>query len=131
MIKSCILLYFHLYLEIGEKTQTDVTKNDYFSSLNFCLNTQSVKVWWRYSISDMNTRQLCIESHTKRKKILWRSITCSYIWYVDISKCVYWLDTYFVKVWWKYVLPNTNTVQFCDIIFRKMVSKIKNPVTLG
>ena len=28
------------------------------------------------------------------------------------------LDTHFVKVWWSYVLPNTNAVHYCDIIFR-------------
>ena len=42
------------------------------------------------------------------------SITCSCIWYI----CAIWFDTYFVKVWYRYVLPNTNAVQFCDVIFR-------------
>ena len=54
---------------------------------------------------------------------------------------MYWLDTYSVKVWWTYVLPNTNAVDFCYVFFRhwvvlpiclKKISKIeKNRVTLG
>ena len=51
----------------------------------------------------------------KRNKIKDRSIICSYIWYVNKSKYAYWLDTHSVKVWWRYVLPNTNAVHFCDI----------------
>ena len=33
-------------------------------------------------------------------------------------KCVYWLDTHSVKVCWIHVLPNANSVHFCDIFFR-------------
>ena len=29
-------------------------------------------------------------------------LTCSHIWHVNISKCVYWLDIHSVKVWWRY-----------------------------
>ena len=47
--------------------------------------------------------------------------TCSHIWHVIISKYVYWLDTQSVKVWWSYVLPNTNAVNFCDIFRHKSV----------
>ena len=43
------------------------------------------------------------------------SITCSYIWHMETSKCAYWLDTHSVKDWWRYVLPNANAVHFCDI----------------
>ena len=42
----------------------------------------------------------------------------SYIWLIDTSKYAYWLDTRSVEVWWSYVLPNSNAVNFCDIIFR-------------
>ena len=58
------------------------------------------------------------ENALKRYKIKWHSITCSHIWHVDISKCVYWLDNHSVKVWWRYVLPNANAAHFCDIIFQ-------------
>ena len=45
----------------------------------------------------------------------------------------------FVKVWWRYVLPNANAANFCYILFRhsvgnlprKTVSKIKNSAPLG
>ena len=53
----------------------------------------------------------------KRNKIKGCSITYSHIWYVDISKCVYCLDTHSVNVWSSYVLPNTNAVLFYDIFF--------------
>ena len=42
----------------------------------------------------------------KRIKIKGPSITCSYIWHVNISKYVNWLDTHSVNVWWRYVPPN-------------------------
>ena len=59
--------------------------------------------------------------NTQRFKNKGHSITCSHIWHVDISTCVYWLATYFVKVWWRCVLPNANNaVHFCDIFFRHM-----------
>ena len=54
----------------------------------------------------------------KSNKIIGPSITCSYIWHIDTSKCAYWLDTYSVKVWRSYVLPNTNADHLCDIFFR-------------
>ena len=40
----------------------------------------------------------------KFNKIKEPSITCSYIWHVNISRCVYWSDIHFVKVLWRYVL---------------------------
>ena len=75
----------------------------------------------------------------KRNKIKWLSIACSYIWHIDISKYVYWLDIQSVNVWWRCVLPNANAAHFCDIFFRhsvgdlprKTVSKINNPAPLG
>ena len=54
----------------------------------------------------------------KHNKIKEPSITCNYIWHIVTPKWAYWLDTHSVKVWWSYMLPNTNTVNFCDIIFR-------------
>ena len=72
----------------------------------------------------------------KRNKIKGPSITCNYIWHIDVSKSLYWLDTHSVKVWLRYVQPNANAAHFCDIFFshkvmaylpRKTVSKIKNP----
>ena len=48
----------------------------------------------------------------KRNKIKRRSITCSHICYISISKHAYWLDIHSLKVWWRYVLPNTNVVHF-------------------
>ena len=52
----------------------------------------------------------------RRNKINEQSITLSHTWHIDIAKHVYWLDTYFVKVWWRCVLlPNANAVYFCDI----------------
>ena len=52
----------------------------------------------------------------KRNKIKGCSITCSHIWHVNIPKCVFQLDTKLVKVWWKHMPPNTNTVHFCNIV---------------
>ena len=46
----------------------------------------------------MNDRQKCMKIPKKRNKIKWRSVTCSHIWHVDISKYVYLLDTHSVKV---------------------------------
>ena len=45
----------------------------------------------------------------------WLSITRSYMLYINTLKCEYWLDTHSVKVWRRYVLPNTNAAHFCDI----------------
>ena len=63
----------------------------------------------------------------KRNKIKWRSITKSHIWHIYISKYVYWLNIHSVKVWWRYVLPNTNAVLFCDIFFRFMAMFSSSP----
>ena len=83
---------------------------------------------------------LC-KTHKKRNKIEGRSITCSHIWHVNISKCVYWLETHSVKVWWRYVLPNVNAAHFWDVFFRhravfpsgnkRTVLEIINPAPLG
>ena len=65
-----------------------------------------------------------------------------YIWNVKASPNFYKLFcTHSVKVWWSYLLPNTNGVHFCYIIFRhravfpscnkKAVLEIKSPATLG
>ena len=64
------------------------------------------------------TFQTCSDIWKIPKKRNWigkSSITCSHIWLVDIPKCVY---IHSLKVWWSYVLPNTNAVNFYDIIFR-------------
>ena len=58
---------------------------------------------------------VCRKIPKKRNKIKGPSITCSYIWDINISKYVYWLDTHSMKVWWRYVLPNTNAVHYWDI----------------
>ena len=42
-----------------------------------------------------------------------------YIWHINTSKCVYLLDIYCVKVWWRYVSPNTNAIHFCDFFSEK------------
>ena len=68
----------------------------------------------RFNNPDMKGRQIPKE----RNKIKGPSKTCRYIWYINTSKCVYWLDIHCVKVWWSYVLLNTNDVHFCDIILR-------------
>ena len=70
----------------------------------------------------------------KHNKIKERAITCSYIWHI-ISKCAYWLDTLSTKVWWKYMLPNTNATHFSLIEFfetllqgkKEVTSYLKNP----
>ena len=90
---------------------------------NACINSQSVKVWWRSNTSDMNSRQLCTKIPKKRNKIKKRSITGGHIWHIYISKCVYWSDIHSVKVWWRYVLPNKNTVHFCDLFLRHRAQK--------
>ena len=88
------------------------------SKFVYWLDTQSVKVWWRYNNSDMNDRQKCMKTPKKRIKTKWRSITCSYIWHVDISKYVYWSNTHSVNVLWRYVLLNANAAPFSDVFFR-------------
>ena len=104
------------------------------SKYAYWLDTYFVYVWWRYkhecsSILYENTQK-------KRNKIKRRSITCCQIWHIDKSTCVFWLVTHSVKVWWSYVLPNTNDAHFCDITFRhkvvlptysKNLLKIKKP----
>ena len=79
------------------------------------------------------------ENTLKHNKIKRRSITCSHIWLINTSKCMYCLDTHSVKVWSRYVLPKTNAVPLCDIIFKQgnifdlpkqSVTKIKNLATL-
>ena len=49
------------------------------------IHTQSMKVWRSYNTSVINGRQLCGKSQ-KRNKIRGRSITCSHISHLDISK---------------------------------------------
>ena len=39
------------------------------------------------------------------------SLTCSYIRYDKISKCVYWLDTQSVEIWWRYNTSDMNDSQ--------------------
>ena len=53
------------------------------------------------------------------------NVTCSYIWHVNKSECTYWLDTHTVKVCWRYLLPNTNVVNFCYVVFRHCVDLAK------
>ena len=101
-IKKCFITCCHIW-------HVNIAKYVYW------LDTKSVKVWWRYNTSDMNARQLCMKIPKKRNKIKGRSITCGHIWHVNTSKCVYWLDTHYVNVWWSYMLPNTNAIHFYDI----------------
>ena len=66
----------------------------------------------------------CVWKYPKKSdKIKGRSIIYSHIWHIDISKYAYQLDTHSKKVCWRYVLPNTNTVHFCDIFFRHKCPK--------
>ena len=58
------------------------------------------------------------ENTQNRKIIKEPSITCRYIWHVNISKCTYLLDIHSVKVWWSYVLPNSNAVEIFNVFFR-------------
>ena len=78
-----------------------------------------MKVWWRCNNSDMNGLDMYENTYPKKcNKIKRRSITCSYIWVVDISKCVYWLGTHSVNVWWWYVLlfgSQTQMPNFCEM----------------
>ena len=80
---------------------------------NICeslVKIQHFKPKW-LSIMFDNTKK----KHTKIKRL---PIICSYIWNNSTLKFAYWFNTYSVEVWWRYVLPNTNTVHFCDISFR-------------
>ena len=40
--------------------------------------------------------------HKNRNIIKVCFIICGHIWHIKTSKCVYWLDTESVKVWWRY-----------------------------
>ena len=77
--------------------------------------------------------------HKKRNIIKECFITYSYIWHINRSKSVYVLNAYSVKVWLRYVLPNTNNVYFC-VFFQiwdsvascqKTVLKIKKSVQIN
>ena len=61
------------------------------------------------------------------KRIKGCSITCIHIWHIDMSKCVYRLDTHFVKVLWSYMLSNTNAIHFCDIFLDSCLYNIYGP----
>ena len=39
------------------------------------------------------------------------AIICSYIWHIDIPKCVHWLNTQSVKAWWRYGTLDMNIRQ--------------------
>ena len=96
--------------------------------MEFSLKPNTVKVWRRYNISDMNSRcWLCVKICNKIKRI---SIKCSHIWHVDITMCVHWLDTNSMKVWWKCMLPNTNAVLFCDIFFFRQTAVFPTYINL-
>ena len=75
--------------------------NDYIHT--FCKSLVEIK-HFRYEWPS-----IIYENTQKHNKIKEHSITCSYIWHINISKCVYWLDTHSAKVWCYY---------FCDIILR-------------
>ena len=77
-----------------------------------------MKILCIYNALDMNDRQLCRKFLKKRIKIEGCFITCDYIWHFYTLKYLYWSDAYSVKVWWRYVLPNSNAIHFCDFIFR-------------
>ena len=48
-----------------------------------------MKVWWKITYQALKFPKNPIKSDP--------SVTCSFIWHVSISKCVYWLDTTFSK----------------------------------
>ena len=137
-----------------------VTKADYKSNLLFLhvYSVPSIKcnyawhaiimIYWKHYLwkfggdKTLQTSMAVnnILKYLKNNNIQGRTITCSYIWHVDKLKCTRWLDIYSVKVWWRYVQPNTNGVPFCDIFFRqgsvfnlpiRTVPKIKNFASLG
>ena len=54
-----------------------------------------------------------LKSKTKSSDVPYIVVT-SGMSIVNIAKCMYWLDTHSAKVWWRYVLSNTNAVHFCD-----------------
>ena len=68
----------------------------------------------------MDDRQLCMKNLKKSKKIKGRFKTCSFIWHINTLECVYLLD----------ILQNTNTVHFCDTIFRHRTLLINRPSLL-
>ena len=53
----------------------------------------------------------------KCNKIKEPSITYSYIWHINISKFVYWLDIHSVKVWWSYMCCQTQMPLIFVIFF--------------
>ena len=84
------------------------------------------------------TKMYTLIKHTVYKSLVkiqnfrhewWSSIICNQIkvrsrygiWHVDISEFVSWLDTHSVTVCWKYMLPNTNAIDFCDIFSKYTV----------
>ena len=48
-----------------------------------------------------------------------RSIACSHNRHVDISKCMYCLDTQSVKVCWRYNISDINRLQLFEKIPKK------------
>ena len=90
-------------------------KNNYWHTKMYTL----IRLIIRESLVEIHEQSIMYESTPENKKEeLKSSITFSYIWHVDISKCMYQLDMNSVKVWWRYMLLNSNTVQPCDIFFR-------------
>ena len=73
---------------------------------------------WRYKILNFIYVTLNYVWKHPKKQFNWRTLTFhnlhSHLSF-DISKYVYWLDSRSVKVWWRYMLPITNTVNLCDI----------------
>ena len=75
-----------------------------------CGEDTTIQIWmvlnnvWKYPRKKLNKVKRCF-------------IICSHIWHVDLSKCGYWLNIHFGKVWRRNVLTNANAVNFCDISF--------------
>ena len=58
------------------------------------------------------------ENTLKLKKNEGPSVTCSYIRHTNISKCLYGLDTYSVKIWWRYI-SIANAIHFTLLTYTK------------
>ena len=122
---NCILWLCEQFVNVWWKYNVSNMQLYYLNQITFH-SLQSYLAYW-YTNLIVSNRSIVCESFVKiqylrhecllivylksqKRNII--IITCSHIWYLNKPKCVHWLDTHSVKVWWRYMLPNTNIVHF-------------------
>ena len=83
----------------------------------YWLDIQSVNVWWRYNISDMDKY---MKNEIKSRSVPYLAVISGILTYQ------YLLETQSVKVWWRYNNSDMNGRQKCKDIPKKPI-KVKVP----